>query len=147
MVVALFPIFLSKAGRSGTYKDAFLVGVFFTLTAAFYYWFYGLFAAMFGLVWLVAWIWKDRPPRSILLRFLTMAGTTALFGCLLFLMPYFAADEQSNQSEALPEVTFFLSIQVMIPLLQHHNDLAIIGKMFYLLYIVELTVLGQQTLF
>ena len=33
-----------------------------------------------------------------------------MFGCLLFLMPYFAADEQSNQSEALPEVTFFFTL-------------------------------------
>ena len=104
----LFPVFLAKAGRSGSYRDAFWVGVFFTLTAAFY-WFYGLFAAMFGLVWLIAWIWKDKPPRRILFRFLTTAGATALFGCLLFLMPYFRVDEQSNQSEALPEVTFFLS--------------------------------------
>ena len=54
------------------------------------------------------WIWIDKPPRSIILRFLSTAGITAMFGCLLFLMPYFAADEQSNQSEALPEVTFFL---------------------------------------
>ena len=103
----LFPLFLSRAGRSGTYKDAFLTGVFFTMSAAFY-WFYGLFAAMFGLVWLIHWIWIDKPPRSIILRFLSTAGITAMFGCLLFLMPYFAADEQSNQSEALPEVTFFL---------------------------------------
>ena len=33
----LFPLFLSRAGRSGTYKDAFLTGVFFTMSAAFYW--------------------------------------------------------------------------------------------------------------
>ena len=43
--------------------------------------------------------------------FWSTAGITAMFGCLLFLMPYFAADEQSNQSEALPEVTFFCHLQ------------------------------------
>ena len=59
----LLPIFLQRAGRSCSIRDGFIVGVIFTLIAGFY-WFYGLFAGLFGLIWLLWWWRKDRPPSS-----------------------------------------------------------------------------------
>ena len=107
----LFPIFLNRAGRTGTVFDAVLSGILFTLCAAFY-WFYGLFAGMFAVIWFIHWLWKDKPPRSIIIRFLSFMGTTAMIGCMFFLLPYFSAGSQGDGgrggSEALPELTFML---------------------------------------
>jgi len=110
----LFPIFLQRAGRTTTIKDGISVGVCFTLISAFY-WFYGLFAAMFGAIWLIWWLIAERPPWRIAIRWLSSAACTALIGVFFFLLPYFSAgDEQASHggggggSNQLPEVTFFL---------------------------------------
>ena len=110
----LFPIFLQRAGRTTAISDGVAVGVCFTLVSAFY-WFYGLFAAIFGAIWLGWWWVSEKPPWRIALRWLTSAGITALIGVFFFLLPYFSAgDEQAGGggggagSNQLPEVTFFL---------------------------------------
>ena len=110
----LFPIFLQRAGRTTAISDGVAVGVCFTLISAFY-WFYGLFAGMFGAIWLTWWWVREKPPWRIAFRWLTSAGITALIGVFFFLLPYFSAgDEQAGGggggagSNQLPEVTFFL---------------------------------------
>ena len=65
----LFPITLQRAGRRGRVLDGGLVGLLYTLIAAFY-WFYGLFAAMFGVIWLSWWWFKTRPPLAVARRWL-----------------------------------------------------------------------------
>ena len=107
----LFPITLQRAGRRGRVVDGVMVGLLYTLIAAFY-WFYGLFAAMFGVIWLSWWWIKTRPPFAVARRWLTPAGVVAVFGVSLFLVPYFSADGDDSGgggTERLPEVTFFLS--------------------------------------
>lgn len=107
----LYPIFLSRAGRTCERSDGVLVGVVFSAIAAFY-WFYGLFAAMMTAVWLVWWWWSVRPPWQRAFRWLLPSAATAAVGIFLFLMPYLSAgQEEANKggSERLPEVTFLLS--------------------------------------
>ena len=110
----LFPIFLQRAGRTTAIADGIAVGVCFTLVSAFY-WFYGLFAAMFGAIWLAWWWLSEKPPWRIAMRWLSSAAITAMIGVFFFLLPYFSAgDEQAGAggggvgSNQLPEVTFFL---------------------------------------
>ena len=107
----LFPISLMRATRTRTILDGALVGLLFTLVSAFY-WFYGLFAAMFGLIWLVSWWWSHRPSWRSSLRWLGSAMVVAGFGLVLFLLPYFAAgatDPMFSTMTNLPELSFFLS--------------------------------------
>ena len=107
----LFPISLMRATRTGRIIDGVWVGVVFTLVGAFY-WFYGLFAAMFGLVWLSHWWFTQRPPWRRMLRWLSTAAVVAVFGLILFLLPYFAAgssDPMRGSMTDLPELSFFLN--------------------------------------
>ena len=106
----LFPALLQRAARTGTIIDGLLVGVCFSLIAAFY-WFYGLFSAMFGVVWLVWFLWKHRPPFSIARRWISAAGVASILGVFFFLLPYFSANSDESGkggAEELPEVTFFV---------------------------------------
>ncbi len=111
----LFPIALRRALRTAHPLDGVLVGVSFTLVAAFY-WFYGLFAAMFGLVWLLGWGIMHRPELRRLPRWLLPAALTAAVGVFLFLIPYFQAGSTIGPGGVpvestgldLPETTFFL---------------------------------------
>ena len=101
----LFPIALQRAGRTGRSFDGMLVGACFTLVAAFY-WFYGLFAAMFGVIWVSWWCWKERPPYRHTVRWIMAAAATATVGLFIYLLPYFAAEEGSSRGgvEQLPEL-------------------------------------------
>jgi hypothetical protein len=107
----LFPISLMRATRTRTVLDGAVVGLLFTLVSAFY-WFYGLFAAMFGLIWLGWWWWSHRPSWRTSLRWLLSAAVVASLGLVLFLLPYFAAgatDPMYSTMANLPELSFFLA--------------------------------------
>jgi hypothetical protein len=107
----LFPVFLKRARRTGTIIDGMQVGLCYTLISAFY-WFYGLFAGMFGFIWL-GWHWiKEPPPWRFESRWLTSAAFVGIIGVFLFLMPYFSSDVDDSDRggvEKLPEVTFLLA--------------------------------------
>ena len=106
----LFPVTLKKASRTGTILDGAMVGVCFSMISAFY-WFYGLFAGLYGLIWLVWWLFETRPPWRIATRWLGSAASFAIMGVFFFLMPYFSADsdpEGHGGVKQLPEVTFFV---------------------------------------
>jgi hypothetical protein len=108
--ILLFPIFVQRAERTGKRTDGALVGIFFTLTAAFY-WFYGLFLALFAVIWFVGWLIQERPPFSFAFRWVSSALVTASVGIFFFLLPYFSAGESNSGkggTERLPEVTFLL---------------------------------------
>ena len=106
----LFPISLRRATRSGKLIDGAAVGITFTLVAAFY-WFYGLFAGMFGLIWVVHHPWTQRPGWRRSMRWLLPAAFIAIMGVVFFLLPYFAAGQMDAQRSGmdLTEVSFFLS--------------------------------------
>ena len=107
----LFPIALTRATRRARIVDGVWVGLIFTLVSAFY-WFYGLFAAMFGVLWVGHWWWTQRPSPARALRWLGTAAAVAAFGLILFLLPYFAAgssDPMRSSMTDLPELSFFLS--------------------------------------
>jgi len=107
----LFPISLMRATRTRTLLDGALVGLLFTLVSAFY-WFYGLFAVLFALMWLGWWWWNHRPSWRSSIRWLISATVVASLGLVLFLLPYFAAgatDPMYSTMTNLPELSFFLS--------------------------------------
>ncbi len=106
----LFPIALRRATRTGRSLDGVWVGLCFTLVATFY-WFYGLFAGMFGLIWMVHDGITRRPGWRRTLRWLVPAASVAILGVFLFLLPYFAAGQADAQRSGmdLPELSFFLS--------------------------------------
>jgi hypothetical protein len=106
----LFPITLRRATRTGRVLDGIWVGVCFTLVATFY-WFYGLFAAMFGLIWVVHDGITHRPGWRRTLRWAVPATVVSVVGVFVFLLPYFAAGQMDAQRSGmdLPELSFFLS--------------------------------------
>lgn len=107
----LYPVFLRRAQRTQGLVDGLLAGGAFALVAAFY-WFYGLFAAMFTVVHVGAWIWREKPGVRDVARAASPALAAAVLGVLLFVSPYLSSDASSTGQggvEKLPEVTFFLS--------------------------------------
>ena len=91
----LFPVFLNRAGRTLRPLDGALVGINFALISAFY-WFYGLFAAMMGAIWLGAWWLRERPPLRQAGRWLLPAAAAAGVGVLLFVAPYLSAGAEAD---------------------------------------------------
>jgi len=113
--VLLFPIALRRALRTARPLDGALVGLLFTAISAFY-WFYGLFTAMFAAVWLVGWGLSNRDRVRRAWRWLLPAALVAGAGVFLFLLPYFQAGGDVGPGGAavahhaldLPETTFLL---------------------------------------
>ncbi|MCK6505033.1 hypothetical protein L6R53_16815 [Myxococcota bacterium] len=113
--VLLFPIALRRALRTAHPVDGLVVGLIFTLVSAFY-WFYGLFTAMFGLAWLSGFLLTQRGQVVRQWRWLLPAAGVAAVGTALFLLPYFQAGIAVGPGGApverggldLPETTFFL---------------------------------------
>ena len=108
--VLLFPALLFRAERLGTWRSGALAGVVFGATAAFY-WFYGLFLAVFLAIW---GIWKLAGERSRLdwRALFVWAGPLVLVGgflSIIFFLPYLnAAGGSTAGGSALPELSFFL---------------------------------------
>lgn len=108
----LYPIFLGRAGRTCRPIDGVMVGALFSLISAFY-WFYGLFAAMMSVIWVVWWYAEQRPPLRQALNWMFPAAAAAIVGVFLFLEPYFSAGSEEGAeglggTAKLPELTFFL---------------------------------------
>jgi hypothetical protein len=106
----LFPITLRRATRTGRSIDGVWVGICLALVSTFY-WFYGLFAALFGLIWVVHDQLTKRPGWRRTLRWIVPAAVVAMVGVAVFLLPYFAAGQADAQRSGmdLPELSFFLS--------------------------------------
>jgi len=106
----LYPVFLTRAERTERPRDAAAAGAVFVLCAAFY-WFYGLFAAMFTAIRIVAWWWRTRASPLRLVKWVGALGMAAAVGSLIFLSPYLSSgDETQGQAgiNKLPEVTFMV---------------------------------------
>ena len=86
---------------------------------------------MFGVVWLVWFLWTTRPPFGIASRWISSAAVTASIGCIFFLMPYFSANSDESGkggAEELPEVTFLFHILSMIRLSPHLSVRVVISE-------------------
>jgi hypothetical protein len=107
----LFPVVLRRAMRTTRAVDGIWVGVVFSLIATFY-WFYGLFAAMFGVIAIGFWVGRVRPGWRRTIRWIWPAALVSVVALSLFLLPYFAAgqsDQMRSGMTDLPELSFFLS--------------------------------------
>ena len=78
----LFPVFLQRAGRTGHMTDGVLAGICFALVSAFY-WFYGLFAGLFGIFWVVWWFVKEKTPMASCLALDISSGSDNSDRCIL----------------------------------------------------------------
>jgi len=108
--VLLFPALLHRAEQRGDWKSGALAGVVFGLAAAFY-WFYGLFLAVFLVIW---GLWKLLRERRAFqwkatLRWFSVLVLVGGGLSLLFFMPYLNASGGSTAGgSSLPELSFFL---------------------------------------
>jgi hypothetical protein len=109
--VLLFPALLFRADRRGDWRSGALAGVVFGLASAFY-WFYGLFLAVFIALW---GLWKlavegrDLDLRVLARWFIPLVVVGGGLS-LLFFMPYLnaAGGGSTAGGSALPELSFFL---------------------------------------
>ncbi len=110
--ILLFPILLNRAAKRGTARSGALAGICLALCGAFY-WFYGLFAAMFLGIWLLDYLWTRRgnvPWRRLLVWLVPLLATTAVVAGV-FALPYvldIGSNERVGGSQMLPELSFFL---------------------------------------
>ena len=106
----LYPVFLTRAWRTGGRVAGVAAGLCYVAVAAFY-WFYGLFAAMFTLLF-VGFLWaRDRVPVARVARWGIPAAITVVVGVFLFVSPYLTSggeDTGGGGVARLPELTFFL---------------------------------------
>jgi len=111
--VLLLPVFLALAVRTSRWVYGVAAGVTFALSAGFY-WFYGLFAAVFLLLWGLHYIWQRRGVLiwSGLLGWAIPMVVTAGVLSVLFFVPYLqaagGAEAGGGTGTVLPELSFFL---------------------------------------
>lgn len=109
--ILLYPALLDRALRRRTLSAGALAGLCFGFAGAFY-WFYGLFTAIFTGVWLVKHLAVER--RRLDGRGLLRALVGVGFGTALtagpFIVPYAISEggAQAGSAVQLPELTFFL---------------------------------------
>ncbi len=101
----LYPIFLDRAAKRQSIPDAAVAGLCMGLSAA-WYWFYGLFAALYTLIYLAWHLGARRISWRGILRWLLPLGVATLLVAWPFVRPYMNATEQGMT--ALPEMSFFL---------------------------------------
>lgn len=113
--VLLYPPLLDRALRRRTIETGLVAGACFAIAGA-YYWFYGLFAGLFTVVWVIkhAITERDRLDRVGTTRSLISVGVGLILVVLPFILPYAlpesgAETSHKNTVNALPEMTFFLS--------------------------------------
>jgi len=107
----LYPIFLNRAWRTGGRVAGIAAGLCYVAVAAFY-WFYGLFAAMFTLMFVGMQWARDRVPVARVARWGVPAAITVVLGVFFFVSPYLTSggeDTGGGGVAKLPELTFFLS--------------------------------------
>ncbi|MEE2751128.1 MAG: hypothetical protein VX519_06845, partial [Myxococcota bacterium] len=111
--VLLLPVFMAYAVRTSRWSYGVAAGVTFALSAAFY-WFYGLFSAVFLLLWGLHYVWQRRGVLiwSGLLRWLIPMLVSASVLSVLFFVPYLqaagGAEAGGGTGTVLPELSFFL---------------------------------------
>ena len=104
--VLLLPAALNRLERYQRPVDGVICGALLALTAGFY-WFYGLFAGLFVLLWLGDWVWRRRGFLGVAFwRWMVPFGVTTVVIAGAFVSPYLLSGDP--QAQALPEVTFFL---------------------------------------
>lgn len=106
----LYPIFLGRALRTGGRLDGIMAGVLFAASAAFY-WFYGLFAAMFTVLFAGWHLLRERQPLRRTMRWALPAALAGAIGAAPFIVPYLTKgqdDPGKGGAVQLPELTFFL---------------------------------------
>ena len=109
----LFPLMLDRAERRERPVAGIAAGAVLGLVGAFY-WFYGLFAGMFLVLWSIDLVWRER-RRLNLRRLVRWAGPMVLTMVVVagvFVAPYVLGEQGGgnvgNQA-ALPELSFFLT--------------------------------------
>ena len=106
----LYPIFLARVARTGALLDAALAAACFVMAAA-WYWFYGLFAGLFTVLWLATWAFETRPSPRRVVGWLLPFGLAVGLGTTVFLTPYLSSGAESGGqggAARLPELTFFV---------------------------------------
>lgn len=108
----LFPLLLDRAERRERPWTGIAAGVVLGLVGAFY-WFYGLFAGMFLVLWSVDLVWRER-RRIRIRRLLRWAGPMLLAAVLVggfFVAPYVLGESGATAGgqQKLPELSFFLT--------------------------------------
>ncbi len=101
----LYPIFLDRAAKRQRWWDIVAAGLCLGLSAA-WYWFYGLMAGVFTLMYLVWFLLSGRLAWRALWRWVLPLGVVALLTSWPFVRPYFNTSEAGSTS--LPEMSFFL---------------------------------------
>ncbi len=106
----LYPVFLARAWRSGGRMAGAAAGACFAMVSAFY-WFYGLFAGMFTVLY-VGWLWwQERSPWRRVARWGLAFALVGGLGVAFFVSPYLASGADTGGAGGvtkLPELTFFL---------------------------------------
>lgn len=109
--VLLFPALLHRANRIGSPMSGAIAGIILGLTAAFY-WFYGIFSAIFCLIWIIGYFWSNRADVQWrrLFRWGIPLVAAATVVAALFFIPYMSAPggSRAGAGAALPELSFFL---------------------------------------
>lgn len=101
----LYPIFLDRAARRRSLPDMLAAGACLGMSAA-WYWFYGLFAGLYTVLY-VGWLLLTRRTSFLgLLRWALPVGVLGVGLALPFVRPYLSGDEEGNAT--LPEMSFFL---------------------------------------
>ena len=104
--VLLYPLMLDRAFRRRGVWDGLLAGVTFGLAAA-WYWFYGLFAGIYSLMVLVAWVWRRELSVRTAIRWVASAAVAGGVIVSLFVLPYLGRGA-TDAGVALPEMSFFV---------------------------------------
>jgi hypothetical protein len=109
--VLLYPALLDRALRRRTLGAGVLAGVCFGVASA-WYWFYGLFTAIFTVVWVVKHLVSEGRRTNIagVLRACVGVGLGLVLAAGPFVLPYALPPEgqQLGGASQLPEMTFFL---------------------------------------
>jgi len=106
----LYPVLLGRAERSGRPLDGAAAGAMLGLVAGFY-WFYGLFAAVFTVIRLVAWGVANRWAWKRGIRWGLPAMGALFLVSVFFVSPYLSSGSESGGKggvSKLPELSFFL---------------------------------------
>ena len=102
----LYPIFLDRAARRQRLRDTFAAGLCLGMAAA-WYWFYGLFAGLYSVLY-VGWMLFSRQANwRGLFRWALPVAFLGIGLAMPFVYPYLSADEEGNAT--LPEMSFFLA--------------------------------------
>ena len=109
----VFPLLLDRAERREKPLAGIAAGACLGLVGAFY-WFYGLFAGMFLVLWSLDLVWRER-RRLDLRRLIRWAGPMILATVVvagIFVAPYVIGEPEGASvggQQRLPELSFFLT--------------------------------------